>query len=245
MNPFFFGRSARQLFGAYDPAESQDRDQAVVLCPALGDDYLFAHPTYRLLARQLAGAGFHVLRFDYYGTGDSAGEFEDASQDQWLEDIDAAITEVRDLSQASRVCLVGLRYGAALAAMAARDRSEVDQLVLWDAVTNGEIYLAEIGAVTAVSDQAVDASGVVMTPAIRADIAKITLQTYAGPLPHTLITTSGPTAPGAAALLDFLKAQHIDCAVEHSPDEPVWRERRIGFGAMSVATVRGIVSWLS
>jgi alpha/beta superfamily hydrolase len=245
MNPFFFGRSARQLFGAYDPAESQDRDQAIVLCPALGDDYLFAHPSYRFLARQLAAAGFHVLRFDYFGTGDSAGDFEEADQAQWLEDIDAAITEVRDLSQASRVGLVGLRYGAALAATVARDRSEVDELVLWDPVTDGAGYLAEIGAGDGVSDAPVDASGVVMTPEIRAEIAAVTLETFAPPLPRTLITTSDATTSGSEALLAYLKAQNVNCTLELTPDEPVWRERRIGMGAMSVATVRGIVAWLT
>jgi alpha/beta superfamily hydrolase len=245
MNPFFFGRSARQLFGAYDPAESQNRDQAIVLCPALGDDYLFAHPSYRLLARQLAGAGFDVLRFDYLGTGDSAGDFEDASQEQWLEDIQSAITEARDLSQASRVGLVGLRYGASLAATVARDNPDVEHLVLWDPIISGERYLDEIGAASIEPSNEVDAAGVVMTASIRADIAKVTIDSFAAPLPRTLITASGLTTSDSDALLSHLKAQHVDCMLEHSPDEPVWRERRVGAGALSVATVRGILSWLT
>src|SRR3954467_9063204 len=114
MNPLFFGRSSRQLFGAYDPPASglSARQEGIVLCPPLANEYLIAHPTYRLLARHLAGTGYHVLRFDYYGTGDSAGDFEETDQQQWLGDIDAAVTEIKDLGQVSRVVLVGLRFGA-------------------------------------------------------------------------------------------------------------------------------------
>jgi pimeloyl-ACP methyl ester carboxylesterase len=244
MNPFFFGRSSRQLYGAFDPAEGNARDQAIVLCPGLGDDYLFAHPTYRLLARQLAGVGYHVLRFDFFGTGDSAGDFEDGSERQWLEDIETAINEVRDLGQVSRVGLVGLRYSAALAARVARGNPDVDQLVLWDAVSDGRAFLEEIGA-SGPPDQPVDACGVVLTPALRAEIAKTTLASFAPPLPRTLITTSGPTAPAAEALYQHLKAAHVDCVLERVAEHPVWQERRVGAGAMSVSTVRGIVNWLT
>src|SRR5262245_54436859 len=106
MNPFFFGTSERQLFGAYEPAANGRRDAGVVLCPPLGSEFLFAHPTYRLLARRLAAAGHHVLRLDYHGTGDSAGEFEDTHQPQWLDDIDMAIVELKDIAHVSRVALV-------------------------------------------------------------------------------------------------------------------------------------------
>jgi pimeloyl-ACP methyl ester carboxylesterase len=40
-----------------------------------------------------------------------------------------------------RVSLVGLRWGATLAALAARGRDDVDQIVLWDPVVSGAAYL--------------------------------------------------------------------------------------------------------
>jgi alpha/beta superfamily hydrolase len=244
MNPFFFGRSARQLYGAYDPPATSARDQGVVLCPAIGDEYLFAHPTYRLLARQLADVGYHVLRFDYYGTGDSAGEFGEASQAQWIEDIEAAVNEIKDLGQVTQVGLVGLRYGAALAAQVARNRSDVDQLVLWDAVTDGRAFLEEIGAPATVPSAPVDACGVVITPAFRADIESTTPESFGPPLPKTLVMASDRMTTAAEGLARTLTSSHIDCVLEHSTDAPVWLERPTGAGTMAVRTVKGIVTWM-
>ena len=74
MNLLFFGSSARQLFGAYHtpPSTVAERGGAV-LCPSWGSEYQASHRILRRLATRLSESGYHVLRFDYYGTGDSAG----------------------------------------------------------------------------------------------------------------------------------------------------------------------------
>ncbi|MEP6491988.1 MAG: alpha/beta fold hydrolase [bacterium] len=244
MNPFFFGRSTRQLFGAYEPPGPANRDLGVVLCPPLGDEHVFAHPTYRLLARQLAAAGCHVLRFDYYGTGDSAGDFEETSQIDWQGDIDTAITELMDVGQVSRVALVGMRLGATLAAQVANSRSEIDQLVLWDAIDNGNEYLVEIRASPAAPDETVDACGLGVTPRARQDIGSITLDTFGPPLPRTLIVTTTAASTDHEALWARLVSAGVECSPLHSPDTMAWKERPVGTGAMPVNTLRKIVAWL-
>lgn len=153
MNPFFFGTSEKQLFGVYHPPERNEvSDAAVVLCPGLGHEYIAAHNSIHSLAAQLSRAGFHVLRFDYFGCGDSAGNMDDASLDQWVEDVETAIEELRDTSGARRITLVGMRLGAALAALAgSRARAAGDKYVhaavLWDPVVRGSAYLEELMAV--------------------------------------------------------------------------------------------------
>ena len=244
MNPFFFGRSTRQLFGAYEPAIRSTGD-GVVLCPPFGEEYLHAHGTYRLLARQLSAANLDVLRFDYFGTGDSAGEFEDADAEQWMSDIGTAIMELKDISQVSRIALVGLRYGGTLAALAARTRSDVDRLVLWDAIFDGPAYLTEIGAAAAVPDQTVDARGVSVTPRLRDEMASVTLNSFAAPLPRTMVVNSAPIADSGLTLAGALTAQGVDVRVEHVPDVPPWGGSAIGPAAMPVAAMRRIVAWLA
>ncbi len=72
--PLFFGDPARQLFGVYHPAaEGNAAERAVVLCAPSPQEYMPTHWAYRRLAALLAKAGVHVLRFDYFGMGDSAG----------------------------------------------------------------------------------------------------------------------------------------------------------------------------
>jgi pimeloyl-ACP methyl ester carboxylesterase len=145
MQPFYFGTSQEQLFGAYHAPEGRAaRTGAVVLCHPLGHEYLRAHRAFRNLAAALAGQGFHVLRFDYFGSGDSGGDADQTTIDRCLADLSTAIQELKDISGASRVSLIGLRMGATLAALAATGRRDIDRLILWDPVPDGRTYVEEL-----------------------------------------------------------------------------------------------------
>jgi pimeloyl-ACP methyl ester carboxylesterase len=152
MNPLFFGSSNRQLFGVHHPPEGMElRDGAVLLCPPFGHEYIAAHRPLQQLAVRLARAGCHVLRFDLYGCGDSAGDMEDATFAQWLDDVATAAQELRDTSGSRRLCLVGLRLGGTLAALAgaaavAAGARDAFASVLWEPVINGAQYIAELQA---------------------------------------------------------------------------------------------------
>ena len=146
MTPFYFGSTSRRLFGAYAPARGAGISaSAVLLCYPWGQEYIRAHRSMRVLANMLCAAGFHVLRFDYFGTGDSAGESRDASLGSWEADIETAMQELQDTSGASRIVLIGLRLGATAAAkLAIRKPREIEALVLWDPVIQGSEYLQEL-----------------------------------------------------------------------------------------------------
>jgi len=146
LKPFYFGDPRRPLLGIHHPPRGASRRTGVVICHPFGQEYLRAHRPLRELAARLSEAGYHVLRFDYHGAGDSAGEAAEARVEGWLEDTGAAIVEVREASGSPRVALVGLRLGATLAAHAAQRMGGVDALVLWDAVTEGAAYVRELRA---------------------------------------------------------------------------------------------------
>lgn len=141
--PLFFGASARPLFGVYHPPAGARRlGSAVVICPPVGHEYMRTHRALRTLALQLARAGHGVLRFDWSGTGDSAGEPEHARVRDWFEDFAAALDEARELVAAPSVHVVGLRLGATLALLAAGEQP-IDTLVLWDPVMSGGEFLRD------------------------------------------------------------------------------------------------------
>lgn len=143
--PFYFGQSHKELFGCFhDPQSIVIRKRAVVICQPMGHEYIYSHRALRQLATKLCEAGFPVLRFDFYGCGDSAGKGEEGTLTQWQEDIATAVAEVRARSGVAQVCLVGLRLGAALAFSAAAQRADVESLVLWDPVVRGKAYVAEL-----------------------------------------------------------------------------------------------------
>ncbi len=144
MQALFFGSSRQPLFGVYHEAEGPTpRDTGIVICPPLWHEYIRAHRPMRNLAVRLSAGGYHVFRFDYYGTGDSGGDALDGRVSQWLMDIDTAIEELKDTSGVSRVSLVGLRFGGTLATVVAQSpRKDLDRLVLWDPVLSGPSYLS-------------------------------------------------------------------------------------------------------
>lgn len=147
MNPFHFGSSRQPLYGVYHPPRGQGaREHGVLLCAPMGQEYMRAHRAFRQLAMLLARAGIPVLRFDYFGTGDSAGDSDEGTVAQWLDDVGTAADELKDTASVRRVSLVGLRLGALLAARAAKGRDDVDRLVMWDPVASGRAYADELVA---------------------------------------------------------------------------------------------------
>jgi len=147
-DPIVFGPARARLFGLHHaPDPRMARSTGVILCNPLGHEAMCAHRTYRHLAERLATAGFHALRFDYHGTGDSSGDDDEPDRVRaWLESIDAAASELRAAAGVDAVALVGLRFGATLAAVAAARRRDVESLVLWAPSPTGRAYLRELRA---------------------------------------------------------------------------------------------------
>ena len=144
MLPLYFGPTETPLFGAFHAPETAARSIGVLLCQPLGHEYIRAHRTFNQLAASLARAGFPVLRFDYFGTGDSSGADEQASVARWIADVHTAIDELKDTASVENVAVLGLRLGATIALGAARTRRDVARLVLWDPVIDGGVYLTEL-----------------------------------------------------------------------------------------------------
>jgi len=144
VTPFYFGSAERQLFGVHHVPARGARDHGVVVVPPMGQEALRAHRALRQLGIALARERYHTLVFDLGCTGDSAGDFGDASLARWVDDARTAADELRDRTGLARVSFVGLRLGAVHAWRASIGRRDVDRLVLWEPVINGAAYLAEL-----------------------------------------------------------------------------------------------------
>ena len=134
------------MLGAlHAPQRLRPRSAAVLLCNPFGEEAARAHRIYRVLATQLERSGFHALRFDYSGTGDSMGESEDGSIARWIGDVGIAGEQLLARSGAKKLVAIGLRLGGTLAALAtSRGGLRPRHLVLWDPVVDGAAYLREL-----------------------------------------------------------------------------------------------------
>ncbi len=143
-HPFYFGSQQNRLLGVYHAAVEPAPLWGVVLCNPIGHEYIRSHAALRRCAERLSAAGFPTLRFDYACTGDSAGESHNASVTEWVENIATATDELVDMSEVRSVALVGLRFGATLACIAASHTEHVSAVIMWDPVIRGSSYLEEL-----------------------------------------------------------------------------------------------------
>ncbi len=157
--PLYFGDSDRKLYGVFHgPTTRRSNAPAVLMFNPFGEEAIRSYRTYRQLAERLSRAGASVLRFDYYGSGDSAGDCADLDLDGMVRDAVMAHEELEAMTELRRFAWVGLGLGGAVALCAARATgANPAQLFLWDPVLNGADYLAVLrGAHIAALSHALD-----------------------------------------------------------------------------------------
>lgn len=115
----------------------------LLLCPPLGQMLVRTHRVYRQLAAALAARGVCALRFDYRGTGDSAGDSLAQDWQHCLEDIRSAAAELRVRSGCATVVGFGAQLGGSLA-LAAAATVGLSRLILWDPVLDGARHVATL-----------------------------------------------------------------------------------------------------
>lgn len=136
--PLYFEGRHGSLYGVHHvPEPIADRAHAILFLPPLGQEYKRCHKTLQKLARDLARAGFHVLRFDYAGSGDS-GDLTDWSLDTWRQDGRDALAQLQSLSGARDLSAFGVRLGASVVTHL---DTPLANLVLWDPIDDGAAYL--------------------------------------------------------------------------------------------------------
>jgi exosortase A-associated hydrolase 2 len=132
---FFFDGPAGQLFctGYLHPEDIKKRRFFLLLAP-FGEEMNKSRHILAAIARSLGDAGHDVLLPDLYGSGDSAGDFGDADIETWRHDIDRLVNA---FAKGREVTLIGLRFGALLAADAA-SRLGIRRLTLIHPVAQGQ-----------------------------------------------------------------------------------------------------------
>jgi pimeloyl-ACP methyl ester carboxylesterase len=232
MTAFHFGSRERRLFGYYEPAPANfSKVQAALLCHPLGNEQVFAYRTMRQLAARLVRTGFHVLRFDYFGTGDSYGDNCEGDLASWCDDVGTAVTELKEITGADTVDVVGLRLGANLSAQVASHRpGEIKRLVLWEPLAADELVAATREYL---SPEGNGNSGLV-GPDIVKDFARSAIAGKALPSSTLLLLTEGPPSAMESSSL----------SAEYVADAPAWIEDRLTTGSIPAEVLQRIVDWL-
>lgn len=235
MKPHFFGPATEPLYGVYDePRTTVPGAPAVLLCYPIAGEYMRSHRAFRQLTNLLSRAGAHVMRFDYFATGDSSGGVDGMSVERWKADIGAATDELRELCQAETVTLVGLRLGATLALLAAEGVDAVRHVVLWDPIVDGAAYVRELESKHVAEQQGrggststagtIGVNGFPVTAQVRSDVSAIDLRRWAPArtFPVDLVVSS--EKPEWSALRDHLATVPGGGRYELAPSAGDWGE---------------------
>jgi alpha-beta hydrolase superfamily lysophospholipase len=146
VQPLYFGSGDYRVFGWLHRISGESpAPMGLVICKPFGFEAMSAHLSVRAFAEAAAEIGIPALRFDYGGTGDSEDLAPGADQIKaWTQDVIAAVHELRRLTGVERVCLLGIRLGALLAATAAARIPQVSALIAVAPIISGRRYLREM-----------------------------------------------------------------------------------------------------
>lgn len=155
--PVVFDCKGQQIVGMLHLPNGRSRVPAVLLLHGFAGHKTEIHRMFVKLARQLTAQGIACLRFDFRGSGDSAGEFEDMTIRSQIAD---ALEAVKFLGRHKRVnskrlAVVGFSLGGAIAAhLVGREKAGVKSLVLIAPVAEGPGILDELATPEAVASLA-------------------------------------------------------------------------------------------
>lgn len=262
--PMHFGTRRRTLFGMYHPALEPRRRRGVLILNPWGSEYFRAHRSLRHMAISLAERGLDVLRFDYFGTGDSFGRDQDTSVSGSLDDGEMALDELAAVAGVRKVSLVGLRLGATLAGhLAERRPREVDRVVFWDPVWQGADLVGEWGVGAAIDGNRAPASltsregtevevhGFVLPSSLLQELSTLSLDHRPGEHIRLLTARSvwdgGPDDrdPAGAHRSDSINIVARETTEIFDPSPPCWvEEEDFGAGAIPMNLIRKIAEWM-
>ncbi len=132
-----------KLLAVYTPAvEPREAPANLVVVPAFSEEMNRTRRMLSLLARRLATMGVGTLVIDLFGTGDSEGDFADASWEIWKDDIATAVNWVGERG-GRETSLLGVRLGALLALDCARDQAVIERFILWQPTTSGGKHMRD------------------------------------------------------------------------------------------------------
>lgn len=252
---FFMDAKPGQRFCLYYPPATDTKIQgAVIYLHPFGDEMNMSRRMAALQAQALAAKGFAVLQIDFFGCGDSSGEFCDVRWDIWRDDI-ALATKWLTERHAVPISLWGLRLGGLLALDFAKHVDDaIHSLILWQPVTSGETFLTQFLRLrlasqmiddgnekasgtralreTLAAGTAIEVAGYEIAPALASaiDALDVSMLTPANKTVHWIDITpdaARPMAPASARTVSIWEQQGVDLILHRVSCAPFWNAQEV------------------
>ena len=256
MQPFFLEASSGRLFAIqFGPADAR---AAVLVVPALCEEMNRCRQTVSQFARRAADRGIATLIVDLYGTGDSDGEFGDATWAIWRDDLHAAI-DWMSAQQLPEPHLLAVRAGCLMASeLATSSVHQFSSLILWQPVPTGKAVVRELLRMRIAGElaaggggglaelraeldggSAVETGGYELASELALPLETVNLARSDAALPDCLwLEISGgttPVRPLASNITKQLQEGGSVVALEQVTDPPFWSTAETTLGNATVA----------
>jgi cephalosporin-C deacetylase-like acetyl esterase len=128
----------QRLFGILHLPLKETRPSIVIMAHGFTDDRTGDNRLFVKFARKAAKAGIAVLRFDFAGSGDSEGDFAEATLNSEIEDLKSAVDFIYNLSEIdnSRINLIGYSLGGAVSIALAAVDERIKSFIGWAPVSD-------------------------------------------------------------------------------------------------------------
>ena len=223
----------------------------VVIVPPLGYEYWTSHRTLRTLAERLAENGCLALRFDFDGTGDSAGDqWDPARLETWQRNIGQAADALRGWG-ATRLVVIGLRFGGTLA-LTEGAAVGADAVVAWAPVARGKPLRPR--AAVARSCRARDAglpersgvvqAGTVFSAETLAGLGAIDVRALPDPPATKVLIVDRSDKPPSDAVVDRLRALGVETDHVVRAGTELFLDHPTEYAMVPEAIVEEITGWV-
>lgn len=266
IEPFFLGGEQGSLFCIHlYPTGSAPKGSILYLHP-FAEEMHKSRRMAALQARRFAAEGYAVLQVDLSGCGDSACDFGDATWEAWLADAGLAHAWL-SARTSGPIMLWGLRTGASLAVELAGALSDIERLLLWQPVVNGEQYLNQFLRIKLASEMlsggqaqsgtkdlraqlesgvGIEVGGYLLGAAMARSLARMKLADTIPPCPVEWLEigaehSASPT-PASQRIVDVWRTAGVNVHTRTVSGEPFWVTQEItecpGLIEATIAAVR-------
>jgi exosortase A-associated hydrolase 2 len=224
----------------------------VLVAPPFAEEMNKSRKMLADVGRALCGHGIATILVDLYGTGDSEGEFREATWARWIDDL-ARAAEWAAAEGWSVEGLLGVRLGCILGAEAARAAiGSISRTVFWQPVADGERFLAQflrlrvaasmmegpresVGELRQMLHEgtSVEVAGYELGPELAEALSGLSLAdslgTQLGAL-HWMEVVRDREAPvptGSQALIDTARSRGLDVHAHTCVGDPFWTSTEI------------------
>ncbi len=140
--PVTFTSNGSQLVGLLHSCQS---DKIIIMCHGFKGDKIENKRLFVEAARAFAQENYNVLRFDFYGSGDSEGEFEDTLISTNIANLTDAVQFVKQKGY-KHIAVLGISMGAATVILTV-NKIDVKAMILWSAVPDmKKVFAANISS---------------------------------------------------------------------------------------------------